>query len=569
MFIEQYEKSQKENTVKNIMENNIIALRKIKKLQKSIASLKDNNNNLFNFSSKEKNYSISFFSLKLSFDFFDFWNKYEDKKNIFITILKDENNEFLSKYSIDKINLIKFILLQFQQLINEDMKNNNFKNVKNIFDINIINQLIKILYEYTINLKNNEKIENKDEEIIIFNICKILMTLTTLSKDFSFLIFENDKNLQLIFFSLKYFNNKNQFLSNSLLVLIYNLYIDDENTILKKCDELIPFILETLCNYQDNPKENIIQDDYLINLLHFLSLSLNDKTFQIYLNDPKINNCILLTISMYQNYDNIQVKNISLECLLSLLHCINGKSELKVDKKSFIKSLLPFLNIELYSQSDVYKILQIISYISFLFEINDFSSDELIDEINQILISFVFHKEQIQIYYDNYHINSIIESISIILLNFCLSEEVIEYISNKTTIIKNVILILYNYSLNFETVKNLYDFIKQYLDNIDNFIYLIICNFLEIGIIKNLEKYCCNKRYDIILLILEHVYIALEFGNINENNSKINFVKTYLDKKGFNDRLNIIISPDFGNLECSSMAKKIIEDYYETNSIYN
>ena len=134
MFIEQYEKSQKENTVKNIMENNIIALRKIKKLQKSIASLKDNNNNLFNFSSKEKNYSISFFSLKLSFDFFDFWNKYEDKKNIFITILKDENNEFLSKYSIDKINLIKFILLQFQQLINEDMKNNNFKNVKNIFD---------------------------------------------------------------------------------------------------------------------------------------------------------------------------------------------------------------------------------------------------------------------------------------------------------------------------------------------------------------------------------------------------------------------------------------------------
>ena len=140
MFIEQYEKSQKENTVKNIMENNIIALRKIKKSQKSIASLKDNNNKLFNFSSKEKNYSISFFSLKLSFDFFDFWNKYEDKKNIFIIILKDENNEFLSKYSIDKINLIKFILLQFQQLINEDMKNNNVKNVKNIFDINIINK---------------------------------------------------------------------------------------------------------------------------------------------------------------------------------------------------------------------------------------------------------------------------------------------------------------------------------------------------------------------------------------------------------------------------------------------
>ena len=30
-----------------------------------------------------------------------------------------------------------------------------------------------------------------------------LMTLTTLSKDFSFLIFENDKNLQLNFYQLK------------------------------------------------------------------------------------------------------------------------------------------------------------------------------------------------------------------------------------------------------------------------------------------------------------------------------------------------------------------------------
>ena len=38
MFIEQIEKSKKENDVKNIMENNIIALRKIKKLQKSITN---------------------------------------------------------------------------------------------------------------------------------------------------------------------------------------------------------------------------------------------------------------------------------------------------------------------------------------------------------------------------------------------------------------------------------------------------------------------------------------------------------------------------------------------------
>ena len=50
---------------------------------------------------------------------------------------------------------------------------------------------------------------------------------------------------------------------------------------------------------------------------------------------------------------------------------------------------------------------------------------------------------------------------------------------------------------------------------------------------------------------------------IIKNNLNINFVQSYLDKKGFNDILNIIISPDFGNLECSSLAKAIQQDYFK------
>ena len=563
MFIEQIEKSKKENDVKNIMENNIIALRKIKKLQKSITTIKEMNNNLINLSSKEKKYLISSFSLKLSFEFIDYWNKNENKKNLFINCLKDEKREIQSKYLIDKINLIKFILLQFHQIINDDMNNNNFECTKYIFDNIIINQLIIILYEYTINSINSKIIEYEDEEIIIFNICRILIKLTNLSSYFSFLILQNDMNLQLIFSSMKDFFKKNQCISCNLLLLIYNLYADDEDTILLKCDKLIPFILEALYNYQINPKENIILPNFLFNLLEFLTKLLNEKTFNKFFNDQKINNCILLTINIYKNYDDISIKKSSLKCLLCLFHCINGDYEIKIDKKSFIKTFLPNLNIELNSPYLVINILEIISYMSFLYEIDDFSTDELIDEINQILISFVFHKEQIKMYYDKNEINIIIENISVILLNFCLSSKVAEYMTKNTTIMKNIILILNNYSLDTNIIQNLYNFIKDFMDNIDNFFHLIICNYLEIGIIKNLEKYCCNKRYDIILIILEHVYIALEFGNINQNNLNINFVQSYLDKKGFNDILNIIISPDFGNLECSSLAKAIQQDYFK------
>ena len=563
MFIEQIEKSKKENDVKNIMENNIIALRKIKKLQKSITTIKEMNNNLINLSSKEKKYLISSFSLKLSFEFIDYWNKNENKKNLFINCLKDEKREIQSKYLIDKINLIKFILLQFHQIINDDMNNNNFECTKYIFDIEIINQLIFILYEYTINSINSKIIEYEDEEIIIFNICRILIKLTNLSSYFSFLILQNDMNLQLIFSSMKDFFKKNQCISCNLLLLIYNLYADDEDTILLKCDKLIPFILEALYNYQINPKENIILPNFLFNLLEFLTKLLNEKTFNKFLNDKKINNCILLTINIYKNYDDISIKKSSLKCLLCLFHCINGDYEIKIDKKSFIKTFLPNLNIELNSPYLVINILEIISYMSFLYEIDDFSTDELIDEINQILISFVFHKEQIKMYYDKNEINIIIENISVILLNFCLSSKVAEYMTKNTTIMKNIILILNNYSLDTNIIQNLYNFIKDFMDNIDNFFHLIICNYLEIGIIKNLEKYLFNKKYEIILIILNHTYKSLEFGNINQNNLKINFVQSYLDKKGFNDILNIIISPDFGNLECSSLAKAIQQDYFK------
>jgi len=563
MFIEQIEKSKKENDVKNIMENNIIALRKIKKLQKSITTIKEMNNNLINLSSKEKKYLISSFSLKLSFEFIDYWNKNENKKNLFINCLKDEKREIQSKYLIDKINLIKFILLQFHQIINDDMNNNNFECTKYIFDIEIINQLIIILYEYTINSINSKIIEYEDEEIIIFNICRILIKLTNLSSYFSFLILQNDMNLQLIFSSMKDFFKKNQCISCNLLLLIYNLYADDEDTILLKCDKLIPFILEALYNYQINPKENIILPNFLFNLLEFLTKLLNEKTFNKFFNDQKINNCILLTINIYKNYDDISIKKSSLKCLLCLFHCINGDYEIKIDKKSFIKTFLPNLNIELNSPYLVINILEIISYMSFLYEIDDFSTDELIDEINQILISFVFHKEQIKMYYDKNEINIIIENISVILLNFCLSSKVAEYMTKNTTIMKNIILILNNYSLDTNIIQNLYNFIKDFMDNIDNFIHLIICNYLEIGIIKNLEKYLFNKKYEIILIILNHTYKSLEFGNINQNNLNINFVQSYLDKKGFNDILNIIISPDFGNLECSSLAKAIQQDYFK------
>ena len=362
--------------------------------------------------------------------------------------------------------------------------------------------------------------------------------------------------MELILFSLYYFQNKNQFLCCNLLILIYNLYLDDKNSILNKSDKIIPFIFENLYNYKNNPIENIIQIDFLFSLLEFLDLIIEEKEFHINLNGQNINECISLMIKIYQNYINNTIKICSLKCLSKLFRYANEKTEIKVDNLSlFIKSLLINLNIEIDSQFIVIKVLEIISSISYLFEIEEFFSDELLNSINQILITLVLHKEQIQIYY-------IFENISILLLNICFSYKVCNDITQNTSIIKNVILILYNYSLELNTVKNLYNFLNEFMDNIDNFIFLIICNFLEIGINKNIEKYMNNKNFEIVLIILKLLYKTLEFGKVNKD-SNINFVQSYLDKKGINDKLNLIISPDFDNLICSNLAKKIQEDFFQ------
>ena len=570
MYIDRILNPKKENQVKNIMENNIITLRKEQKKEKANIKLKDNN--ISSFTTQEKNYLITPSSFNnMSNDFIEYWNKEKNKEIILLTLLKADE-EIMAKYSIDKFRLTKFILFHLNQIIINVLNNNkNIQLLKNFFEYNIINKLIILLNEFTNNkyymteqIDDNNIVRFKDNEIIIYNICKILIRLTVISSDFSFIITQNDKNLQLILSSLKYFQKKNQFISSNLLILIYNLYLDDENTILKKSDIIIPFIFENLYNYQNNPIENIIHIDFLYSLLEFLSLLINENTFHI-INKQYINKYLSFIINIYQNYANDTIKTCSLNCLSNLLHCFNTNTEIKIDNLiGFIKSLLKNLNIELNNQFIFIKTLEIISSISYLFEIEEFSSDELLNEINQILISLILHKEQIQLYYNKNQLNSIFENISILLLNFCLSSKICEYITQNTSIIKNVILILYNYSLELSTVKNLYNFLNEFMDNIDNFIFLVLSNFLEIGIIKNLDKSIYNKNYEIILMILNLTYKALEFGNIekNQNISLVNFVQSFLDKKGFNDKLNIIISPDFKNITCSNLAKRIQEDYF-------
>ena len=229
--------------------------------------------------------------------------------------------------------------------------------------------------------------------------------------------------------------------------------------------------------------------------------------------------------------------------------------------KNYIDSLLQNLNIEINEVFIVINSLEIISSFTYLFEIDDFTDINLINEINQLLIKII-NKEQNKINLGDKNLKYILELLSIILLNFCLSSKVCDYIIYNTSIPKSIILIIYKFSLELSTLKNLFSFINEFMDNEDNFMALILSNFLDIGIIKSLDKYLGIKNYEIVSIILNLTCKSLDYGDIFKDKNEINFVQYFLDTKGFNDKLNIIASPDFENVKCSELSKYIQENFF-------
>ena len=563
-----------ENKIKEIMKNNVLTLRKKNNINKIISKIKDNN--LYIYSPVEKKYYLSYSSFEIPNILNEYYNNLKNK-NIFLYHSINNEEQITTKFYIDKNNLTKFILFQLNYYI-EYMLNNcesNIDNMKNFFDNNTIHKLINLLYKYSNNNNIKSSININDNEIIIYNICKLLIKLTDISNYYTSLIINTHNNVQLLIESLKFFFKRNQILSSNLLIIIYNCYLENKILFLNKYNNLIPFILENLSNFQKNPIENIIQSDFLFHIIDFLSDLLNELTFNIYMNNSYINNCILLMINIFLNYDNENIKFISLKCLIRLLHCIDENTIVKINNfQNLILSLLSYLNIE---KKDIYiliKVLEIISLFTYLYEIDLFVNNDLIDAINQILIYYVIHKEQNKTLLLNNknvekEINIIIENISIILLNCCLSEKIYNYIIYNTSITKNIIIIMNNYSIELSTLKHLYNFLNELTNSEDCFISLILSNFLENGIIQSLNKFLDMRNYEIIFIILNLALKSLEYGNIfidknYENNkcSKINFVKVFLEKKGFKDILNLIISPDFGNNKCSDIAKNIKEIFF-------
>ena len=140
-----------------------------------------------------------------------------------------------------------------------------------------------------------------------------------------------------------------------------------------------------------------------------------------------------------------------------------------------------------------------------------------------------------------------------------------EFIINETRIIDYFVSCLKIMDFDEDDLITIYDFFKDYFDGTlekEKFIKLILSNFLEIVLIENLKNNIINKNFEIIQAILELSLIMLQKAEKFSAN-QINFVKIYLEKKGFNEMLTNIEGMDFGNASNSEMARNIQEKFFK------
>ena len=401
-------------------------------------------------------------------------------------------------------NIVKFIIVQSFNYYEAQKDNINI--LEKFFTDIIITNLIQVM-----NLL-------KQDYLISYNISLLLMKLTFYSFHITKLITLNTNNLTQIFNCLI---DENIDVNSNILNLLYNCYYEDEDNVNTKINIGL-YVFGKLNNYALELKKcmnkKIKTDENLKILVSFLEILINKKTSNVYRKQFDIgsrNNIIYLLLVLCQDV---------------------LEENLKLDSHKALERILSLAEPE---DIDVdYNI---------LFCFNDMNTNNVNPKP----------------FYENYkkkNISNILNNLTVTLNNAITLTRFKRYIINKTNIIENLVQCLKIYDLENETINNIYDFFREFVTNKDNCVKLILANFLDIGMIDILKNNIKKKNYEVIKYALDTCLLVLkESSSLTEG--KGNVIIMYLEKKGFSEMLTLISGEDFGNNECSQIAKNILDNF--------
>ena len=542
-------------------QNKFLSLRKNKRNRKEFAKTEDEQ-------IKEK-YELNQNSFNPSNNVIQNFFNSQEKTAFLYDLISSTNFKDMNIGNSD-INLIKFIIVQCLNYYKS--VEDNPDSIKKFFTDIIVTNLIDIMNIY------------KNDNNIVYSISNLLEKLTYYSNTIAKSITSNPISLQKIFDCLNFSNDQ---VSPEILKLIYNCYEIDEDAVNQNCnigvyvfDNINKFSSEK--NIEKNNNITFLNSTYFKMLVSFLDLLINENTEKVYKNfeSVKKNNIIFILLVLCR--DTID-ENYKLNAHYGLIKMFDIIDEKELDVKKFgvceiASTFLPHIILESNSADIVASSMKILEQFSYLCDINELINKDLINQIEQILLAFIDMNENRnnpKFYYKNFTksiIGDILKSISFIILN-CLADYEDEYIDNdwkdyiinETRIIEYFTLCLKIKDIDEENLVNIYSFYKDFLDDgnqKERFMKLILSNFLEIGLVENLKINIINKKYEVIQEILELSLIMLKKVDELKIN-QINFIKLYLEKKGFKEMLTTIEGLDFGNASNSELARNIKINFFK------
>ena len=540
-------------------QNRFLSLRKNKKMRIAMPKTEDEK-------IKEK-YELN----QNSFDPSDsviqnFFNSQEKPKFLY-QLISDGNFKSENKTNYD-LNLIKFIIVQCLNYFKSGKEKE--ENLDQFFTDTIITNLTDIMILY------------KDDINIVGSIAGLLKNLTYYSDNITKLITLNSSNLQKIFGILNFTNEE---IATQILKLIYNCYITDEEAV-NPTINIGVYVFESLNKlYSGNIMDNeyFSKSPYLRILISFLGILINHNTKEIYkeFDLNKKNNIINILLILCRDTMDEDLKLDAHKGLIKLLKIIKSSEELnfqKFGKCEIVSTFLPHLRMESNSSDIVRYSLKIIDKFIYLCDTQEIINEDLINQIEQILLIIIDineNRNNPKSYYKNFdkkNISKMLKSISFIISNAIADyenseskNEWKEKICNKTRIIDYLVICLKIKDLDEDVLSNIYDFFKYFLEegpDKQRLIKLILTNFIEIGLVDNLKDNIISKNFEIIEKILEISLMMLQITEKISGNQN-NFVKIYLEKKGFNEMLTHIEGMDFGNASNSEMARNIPDKFFK------
>ena len=556
MFIDELRKT--EMTEKMSSGNKLLSLRKKEQMKKL-------RNKLTKFETTEKAPNLldqnSYFSNNYLIQNF---STAQDKVNylyqLIYNIFSNSNNA-----NIDE-NLINFIIVQCNNYLSSLINGKNEhleEQIIKFFDKQILANLIQLMQNFKLN------------NTIVHDMCMLISKILLYSENAVKLICSNTENIVKIFDCL---STKDENTILEILKVLYNCYIEDKMTVNKNCN-ISFYIIEALLNYfKEKNRDDLAQNSkYLMQLLDFVNEIFTEDTYPIF---QQIENLDffrnLLRIINYliiickKSYETKLIAS-SFEAIGSLLNIVNLNSEifneLKFNSYKINELFIQRLKFKVNEPNVIRKALNVLAFLSRKLEICDNFNEELIDAIDNLLTDLCQEKNTANVFnLKRDDIDSILYYLSILLFNIITDDKNSEYVERKTKIIENLIHCLKKFKLDNHTIINIYDLFKEFSSDYDKLMNLIVGDFIKLCVINPLKEYASTKKYEIVRIIFEICLEMLDTSSAfhlkDQNGGTLNFIELYLDKNGFNDLLNVFISPDYGDVNCSQLAREIQQTYF-------